>query len=186
MVICFFSWSLIQNHFPHKMHKRRIDLFVCFFSSSYIQNSHHFPHKMHRSRRMGSTCRSFTQELAPEVWFCIIFLIFHIGPGVLTWSMRQRTNNASDVSLPSPWVCGKERCARTPNGNLSTLSPPDPLGCTHCQESLILFLCCGDNIFLKYICIRFNIQHCNVHCTIHFVEEIFCRKTFISFDSWLV
>ena len=24
MVICFFSWSLIQNHFPHKMH--RIDL----------------------------------------------------------------------------------------------------------------------------------------------------------------
>ena len=31
MVICFFSWSLIQNHFPHKMHKGRIDLFVCFF-----------------------------------------------------------------------------------------------------------------------------------------------------------
>ena len=38
MVICFFSWSLIQNHFPHKMHKGRIDWFVCFFSSSFIQN----------------------------------------------------------------------------------------------------------------------------------------------------
>ena len=43
-VICFFSWSLNQNHFPHKihfphkMHKRRIDLFVCFVSSSLIQN----------------------------------------------------------------------------------------------------------------------------------------------------
>ena len=28
-VIWFLRWSLIQNHFPHKMHKRRIDLFVC-------------------------------------------------------------------------------------------------------------------------------------------------------------
>ena len=31
--------------------------------------SYHFPHKMHRRRRMGSTCRSFTQKLAPKVWF---------------------------------------------------------------------------------------------------------------------
>ena len=43
-VICFFSWSLNQNHFPHKihfphkMHKRKIYLFVCFVSSSLIQN----------------------------------------------------------------------------------------------------------------------------------------------------
>ena len=34
------------------------------FSISYL-----FPHKMHRSRRVGSTCRSFIQEIAPKVWF---------------------------------------------------------------------------------------------------------------------
>ena len=75
--------------------------------------SYHFPHKMHRRRRMGSTCRSFTQKLAPKVWF---------------WFAK----------LSLSWVCGKERCTRTLNGILSTLSPPDPLGrlgCTHCQES---------------------------------------------------
>ena len=102
--------------------------------------SYHFPHKMHRRRRMGSTCRGFTQKLSPKVWL---------------WFAK----------LSLSWARGKERCTRTPNGILSTLSPPDPLGrlgCTHSQESLILFLCCGDNIFLKYICTRFNIQHCNV------------------------
>ena len=36
--------------------------------------SYHFPHKMHR-RRMGSICRSFTQELAPKVWFWFAKLI---------------------------------------------------------------------------------------------------------------
>ena len=102
--------------------------------------SYHFPHKMHRRRRMGSTCWSFTKKLALKVWF---------------WF----------ANLSLPWVPGKERCTRTLNGVLSTLSPPDPLGrfgCTHCQESLILFLCCGDNIFLIYICTKFNMQHCNV------------------------
>ena len=38
MVICFFIWLLIQNHFPQKMHWRRVDLFVWFFSLSFIQN----------------------------------------------------------------------------------------------------------------------------------------------------
>ena len=106
--------------------------------------SYHFPHKMHRRRRMGSTCRSFTQKLSPKVWL---------------WFAK----------LSLSWARGKERCTKTPNGILSTLSPPDPLGrlgCTHSQESLILFLCCGDNIFLKYICTRFNIQHCNVQCIV--------------------
>ena len=37
--------------------------------------SYHFPHKMHRSRRMGSTCRSFIQELGPKVWFWFAKLI---------------------------------------------------------------------------------------------------------------
>ena len=38
-VTWFISWTLIQNHFPH------------------------------RCRRVGSTCRSFIQEIAPKVWF---------------------------------------------------------------------------------------------------------------------
>ena len=37
--------------------------------------SHRFPHKMHRSRRMGSTCRSFKQELLSKVWFWFAKLI---------------------------------------------------------------------------------------------------------------
>ena len=107
-------------------------------------NSYHFPHKMHRRRRMGSTCR-ITKSLV---------VVCKVEP-----------------------LLGKERCTRTPNGNLSTLSPPDPLGrlgCTHCQESLILFLSSGDNIFLKYICTKFNIQHCNVQYIV--LEKYFVGK----------
>ena len=76
---------------------------------------------------MGSTCQSFTQKLAPKVWL---------------WFAK----------LSLTWVRGKERCTRTSDGNLSTLSAPNPLGRlggTHCQESLILFLCCGDKIFFE-------------------------------------
>ena len=96
-VIWFLRWSLIQNHFPHKMHKRGIDWvlkcnmlfqlvvdsksfstqnaqeenwFICMLLQLIVYSkSYHFPHKMHRRRRMGSTCRSFTQKLAPKVWF---------------------------------------------------------------------------------------------------------------------
>ena len=97
MVICFFSWSLIQNHFPHKMHKRRIDLFVCFFSSSFTQNN-------------------------------IIFSTKCTGAGgVLTWSMRQRTNNASDVSLPSPGYVARRG------------APGPPMAtCPHCLRNILL------------------------------------------------
>ena len=96
-VIWFLRWSLIQNHFPHKMHKRGIDWvlkcnmlfqlvvdsksfstqnaqeenwFICMLLQLIVYSkSYHFPHKMHRRRRMGSTCRSFTQKIAPKVWF---------------------------------------------------------------------------------------------------------------------
>ena len=44
-----------------------------FISWTLIQN--HFPHKMHRSRRVGSTCRSFKQEPSSKVWFWFAKLI---------------------------------------------------------------------------------------------------------------
>ena len=37
-VTWFICWTLIQNHVPHKMHNRRLNLFLCFFSSLFIQN----------------------------------------------------------------------------------------------------------------------------------------------------
>ena len=102
-VIWFLRWSLIQNHFPHKMHKRGIDWvlkcnmlfqlvvdsksfstqnaqeenwFICMLLQLIVYSkSYHFPHKMHRRKRMGSTYRSFTQKLAPKVWFWFAKLI---------------------------------------------------------------------------------------------------------------
>ena len=44
--------------------------FICMLLQLIVYSkSYHFPHKMHRRRKMGSTCRSFTQELAKKVWF---------------------------------------------------------------------------------------------------------------------
>ena len=119
------------------------------FSKSYL-----FPHKMHRCRRVGSTCRSFIQEIAPKVWFWFAkilkrsgsFLgkVFHhyrhvfyrfdrnvIKPSGRAWfrcSVRGcTTNDASDLSLPSPGYVARRG------------APGPPMAtCPHCLRQILL------------------------------------------------